>query len=231
MVTFQFWWHFSFEDILVLNIFSFDDILVLVIFQLCRFFSFCTFFWDFSVFGTFQFSWHFCFGDILVLADVSALVTFHFCEILFWGTFWFWWHSSFGDISVLITFQFHWHFSFNHISAVYYVLSMNYCLLNNVHCLLNSKVLVFFIVCPSLEQWLVFLTSLNKAYNQMCKQQHPKYSASSDFDNQWFYLRKSGVWQGKPYHRRPQLWVKRHYQSSHTHFGCHKGLTRDIYSQ
>ena len=30
---------------------------------------------------------------------------------------------------------------------------------------------------------------------------------------------------GKPYHRRSQIWGKRHYQSQHTHVCCHKGLT------
>ena len=41
-----------------------------------------------------------------------------------------------------------------------------------------------------------------------------------------FYL----FWQGKPYHRRTQIWGEIYYQSWHTHFGSHKGLTRYMYS-
>ena len=77
MVTFQFWWPFSFSDISVLVTFQF---------------------WGHFSFGDIQFWWHYSFGDLFSFCDISVLVTFqcwwHFIfgdtSVLVTFKFWRW---------------------------------------------------------------------------------------------------------------------------------------------
>ena len=100
-MTFQFWWHFSF-----------GDILVLVTFQFCQHFILNSIlgFGDMSVF------WPFSFGDISVFMIFQFWWRFSFGDISVFMTFQFWWHFSFGDILVFVTLQVWWHFSFSDLN-------------------------------------------------------------------------------------------------------------------
>ena len=100
LMTFLFWWHFSFGD------FS-----VLVTFEFWWHFNFG---WNFSfsnisVLETFQVLWHFSFVDIWFWLHFCFIDTLVLGTFQFRFKFYFWWYFSLGNISVL------WHLIFGDI--------------------------------------------------------------------------------------------------------------------